>query len=195
VRVTSQRPPYRAALLALVFFAPLFFAFLLYYGMSWRPVTHVNHGELIDPARPLPAISLVRVDGSGTGTLTDRWSILYFDASPCDPDCRAALAATRSVRLALGREAGRVQRVFLYRGRCCDEDLKRQEPDLLVASAEDESGIPVLAALPRAGNAAPAPQIDLVDPHGNLLMRYAPDAPRLGILEDIRRLLRLSHIG
>jgi hypothetical protein len=190
----SERPPYRAALLALVFFAPLLFAFLLYYGMTWRPVARVNHGELIDPARPLPPLPVTRIDGEATSALSDKWSILYFDDGACDSACLAALDSTRTVRLALGRDAMRVQRVFLFRGRCCSAALASAQPDLFVASAEDAAGAKIRALLPADGN-APAPQINLVDPHGNLLMRYPPDAARLGMLEDLKRLLRLSHIG
>jgi hypothetical protein len=191
----SERPPYRAALLALVFFAPLFFAFVLYYGLTWRPAAHVNHGTLIDPARPLPALTLTRVDGQATSALTERWTILYFDDGVCEATCRSALGSTRAVRLALGRDATRVQRVFFYRGRCCSVSLASEQPDLFLASAEGAAGPEVLATLPAEGNAGPAPQIALVDPHGNLLMRYPPDASRLGMLEDLKRLLRLSHIG
>jgi hypothetical protein len=190
-----NRPPYRAALLALVFFAPLFFAFVLYYGMSWRPATRVNHGMLVDPARPLPALDLTRIDGQATSALTDRWSILYFDDGACDAACQTALGSTRAVRLALGRDAMRVQRVFLYRGRCCSAALASEQPDLFLASAEDAAGTEVRTTLPADGNGGPAPQIVLIDPHGNLLMRYGPDASRLGMLEDLKRLLRLSHIG
>lgn len=47
--------------LALLFFAPLFVSVYLYYGAGgWRPGHRVNHGDLIDPARPLPTVSFPR---------------------------------------------------------------------------------------------------------------------------------------
>jgi hypothetical protein len=42
---------------------------------------------------------------------------------------------------------------------------------------------------------AAAGRIYLVDPLGNLLMSYAPDAPDKALLTDVKKLLRLSHIG
>ena len=43
-------------ILVAVFFAPLLLAFILYYGVEgWRPAGSTNHGDLIDPPRPLPA--------------------------------------------------------------------------------------------------------------------------------------------
>jgi hypothetical protein len=38
-------------------------------------------------------------------------------------------------------------------------------------------------------------RVYLVDPFGNLVMSYAADAPARGLLEDLKRLLKLSQIG
>jgi hypothetical protein len=35
----------------------------------------------------------------------------------------------------------------------------------------------------------------LIDPLGNLMMSYAADARPKGMLEDLKKLLRLSHVG
>ena len=43
--------------------------------------------------------------------------------------------------------------------------------------------------------AAVAPRVYLIDPLGNLMMSYAADAKPKGMLEDMKRLLRLSSIG
>jgi hypothetical protein len=40
-----------------------------------------------------------------------------------------------------------------------------------------------------------AGRIYIVDPLGNLMMSYAPDAPQKALLEDLKKLLKLSHIG
>jgi hypothetical protein len=47
-------------LLAAVFFAPLCLSFVMYYGSSWRPAGHTNHGLLIEPPRTLPAAIATR---------------------------------------------------------------------------------------------------------------------------------------
>ena len=49
------------ALLAGLFLLPLLLAFCTYYGSSWRPGNHVNHGVLVTPPRPLPAVRLRQV--------------------------------------------------------------------------------------------------------------------------------------
>ena len=42
---------------------------------------------------------------------------------------------------------------------------------------------------------ARAGRIYLVDPLGNLLMSYPARAPDRALLDDLRKLLKLSHIG
>lgn len=188
--------------IGLLFFAPLALSFYLYYGLHWHPGGRVNAGELIEPARPLPAVALPLAAG-GTSTdaqfLKGKWTFLYVQHGPCDDECRRHLYDTRQVRLALDREINRVQRVFIADGDCCDlAELKAAHPDLIVirSSAADEA---LLASLPvRASvgaGAGDSHRIYLVDPLGNAMMFYAPDAKPKGMLVDMKRLLRLSSIG
>jgi cytochrome oxidase Cu insertion factor (SCO1/SenC/PrrC family) len=193
--------------LALVFFAPLGVAFYLYYGPSgWRPAGRVNHGDLIDPPRRLPALALPLVTGgpvdNETGPATDadffkgKWTLLYWGAGACSLRCRTDLYDTRQVRLALNRDMGRVQRVFLAEGACCDMDFLRAEhPDLITVRATAKAS-PLLALLPRGGSGiGAADRVYLIDPLGNLMMSYAPDSDPKGMLEVLKRLLGLSQVG
>jgi len=180
--------------LALMFFAPLGVSFYLYYGRgAWRPGKHLNAGELIDPPRPLPALALPLAGGGATDPqfLRGKWTILYVQDGSCGDDCRRHLYDTRQVRLALDRDMDRVQRVFIAGPDCCDfEALREANPDLIAVRGGD----PLLALLPRAVAQDPG-RIYLIDPLGNLMMFYAADAEPKGILQDMKRLLSLSHIG
>jgi hypothetical protein len=186
--------------LALIFFAPLGLAFYLYYGPgSWHPGGHVNAGELIQPARPLPLVALP-LWGSGTTApnfLKHKWTFLYVLTGPCADHCRSRLYDTRQVRLALDRDMGRVQRVFIADPGCCDAQFVReQHPDLITIRAT-AAAAPLVALLPGqdASSDAQAPRVYLIDPLGNLMMSYPADAKAKGMLEDMKRLLRLSSIG
>ena len=203
--------------LALFFFAPLAASFLLYYGSGgWRPGNRVNHGELIDPARPLPEVSLPlarrTVPAAGAGAagpgassapftkpdfLRNKWTLLYWGAGSCAARCRTDLYNMRQVRIALNRDMDRVQRVFIAEGECCDWPLlDREHPDLLTVLASPEAR-PLLALFPPAAGvgAAGADRVYLIDPLGNLMMSYAPDAKPKGMLQDLKRLLGLSQVG
>src|SRR5258708_38562888 len=198
---------------ALMFFAPLAFAFYLYYGKDWHPGGRVNAGELIVPARPLPELTLplaARAAGatgatgaaSATGDaqtnprfLKGKWTFLYVQKGRCDEECGRHLYDTRQVRLALDREMHRVQRVFIGDSDCCDlKELLAAHPDLIAirASPADE---PLLKLLPTRPGAVNSHRVYLIDPLGNIMMFYEADARPKGMLEDMKRLLRLSSIG
>jgi cytochrome oxidase Cu insertion factor (SCO1/SenC/PrrC family) len=190
--------------LALLFFAPLGLAFFLYYGVGWRPGSRVNHGELIDPPRPLPRVALMRIDPDGAAGrltapdfLTRKWTLLYWGAGACTGRCKTDLYNTRQVRIALDRDMDRVQRVFAAQGDCCDvEFLRTQHPDLItVRATPDAASILALLRLSPGDHPETAERVYLIDPLGNVMMFYAPDARPKGMLEDLKRLLGLSHVG
>jgi cytochrome oxidase Cu insertion factor (SCO1/SenC/PrrC family) len=188
---------------ALMFFAPLGLSFYLYYGKKWHPGGRVNAGELIEPARPLPALALPLAsppaehgaNQTNPQFLTGKWTFLYVQHGRCDDECRRHLYDTRQVRLALDREMTRVQRVFIGDEDCCNlAELKATHPDLIAirASSADE---PLLALLPMRAGAVNSHRVYLIDPLGNVMMFYAPEDKPKGMLEDMKRLLRLSSIG
>lgn len=184
-------------LLALLFFVPLAVSFLLYYGDVWRPQGNTNKGDLVHPARPLPAVALTLADGaqSAPDVLQGKWTWVYIGDGRCDERCRTALVDTRQARLLLNEKMTRVQRVFFATGEHFDlEYLNREHPGLIVA----KFGPRELAdqfVLDAANPPEQAGRIYLIDPLGNLMMSYAPDAPSMGLLQDIKKLLKLSHIG
>src|SRR6185312_11456113 len=123
------------------------------------------------------------------------WSLVYMGAGACDEQCRKALYAMRQVRVALNQEMDRVQRVFLYRGDCCEQPFFGTEhAGLIEASTDSEAGrrIESVFAAPEPSSAG---RIYVVDPLGNLMMSYPPGADPKGMLVDLKRLLKLSHVG
>src|ERR1700722_17268242 len=127
---------------ALMFFAPLGLSFYLYYGKYWHPGGRVNAGELINPARPLPALALPLAAAASDGAQTNpqflrgKWTLLYVQRGRCDDECLRHLYDTRQVRLALDREMNRVQRVFVGDSDCCDlKELLAVHPDLIAVRA------------------------------------------------------------
>lgn len=185
---------------AAVFLLPVAIAAYLYYAPSaWRPAGSVNHGALIDPARPLPAIALPMLNGSRTAPdfLRRHWTLLYIGAGQCDERCREALYQMRQVRLALNQDMARVERVFLAAEPCCDKNfLDKEHPGLLVASAATPEARELLRDFPTdTGPLMEAGRIYVIDPLGNLMMAHPRDSQPKFLLEDLKRLLKLSAIG
>lgn len=180
------------------FVAPLALAFLLYYGMGVRPSGTTNKGDLIQPAVPLPEVELPGATDQklAADALRGKWSMVFIGDGACDPRCREALTLMRQTRLALGDKMERVQRVFLITGNCCDQAyLDAEHSGLLLGRIDNSAGQTLLETFPDTAQAATLGRIYLVDPLGNLMMKYEADAPQKGLLEDLKKLLKLSHIG
>jgi hypothetical protein len=191
------------AALAALFLLPLLASFWLYYWTGWRPAGHVNHGELIEPPRPLPELSLPRVTAgapadqrelpSAAPTLfRGTWTLVYIGDGRCDADCRRTLEVMRTTQLALGENMTRVTPVYLVADHCCAADLARDRPALTILDATSEQGARLLGDFPVAGRAH---SVYVVDPLGNLMMRYDARRDPRGLLLDLNKLLRLSQIG
>jgi cytochrome oxidase Cu insertion factor (SCO1/SenC/PrrC family) len=180
--------------LAGLFVLPLALSFWLYYGLHWRPHGSTNHGELIAPARPLPDVALP--DAAGVvqhHIFGGHWTLVYIGDGSCDGDCRTTLFFMRQTRLSLGKDMTRVERVFLAPSRCCDRSfLAGEHPGLRVFDAAAPTAQPLLAQFPADGRSR---ALYIVDPLGNLMMRYDARLPPKGLLEDLKRLLQLSSIG
>jgi len=179
-------------LLAAIFLLPVAASFALYYGRIWRPAGSSSKGELISPARPLVVAGLRNPDGSAAsaGALRDKWSLIYIGDGACDAACRSALVFGRQTRLALNNEMSRVQRVFLATGNCCANDyFAKEQPGLVALDASAAQRL--LAQFP----ADRGHSLYIVDPLGNLMMRHDATHTSKDLLEDLKKLLRLSHIG
>lgn len=169
--------------LAALFFLPLAVAFFTYYATSWRPAGSLNHGVLLTPAPRLPMESVFR----------GHWSLVYVGDGGCVAECRQALTVMRQTRLGLNNDMRRVERVFLATANCCARDfLSSQHPGLKVLDAADTAVAAVVREFPGAGRAH---TLYIVDPLGNLMMSYDARQNPHGLLEDLKKLLRLSHIG
>ena len=181
-------------ILALLFLLPVALSFFLYYGAGWRPRGETNHGDLIEPPRELPSIALTRADGEllPPELLRGKWTLLFVGDGACDSACRRALYETRQVRLSLNQNMDRVQRVFLYHGTCCEQPyFATEQSGLIAAGADSSEGERLLSLFPEAGTG----RVYVVDPLGNLMMSYPAGAAPKDIITDLKRLLRLSHIG
>jgi cytochrome oxidase Cu insertion factor (SCO1/SenC/PrrC family) len=199
--MTTTDPGLRArnlrtlALLAALFLVPLGLAFFTYYATAWRPPGRVNHGELITPARALPPATLPQVlpAAAARPLFHEHWSLVYLGNGSCPQACRQGLYVMRQTRLSLNNDMTRVERVFLATTECCAREFLDQEHAGLVvvdASGADARGL--LAQFPAAGREH---TLFVVDPLGNLMESYDTGQNPRGLLDDLKRLLRLSHIG
>lgn len=195
-----QAPRGRLTLLLIVaaFALPIIIAAWLYQTAREEGVWNTtNHGILIQPPRALEAFSLSPINGGSPFTLEDlegQWTLVYAPPSNCDEDCRRAIYHMRQVWRALGREAPRVQRLMRV-GPDSDWGLsvKQEYPGLIVV--RDTEGSRALLDQLTVEDLRPRRHFYLIDPLGNLMMAFPLDLDPGGMLDDIKKLLKISKIG
>ena len=181
-------------IVAAMFLVPVAVAFALYYGKLWHPANSSSKGELINPARPLIVAGLRHPDGAPAGpeVLSGKWTLIYIGDGRCDEACRNALVFGRQSRLALNNEMTRVQRVLLATANCCDNEyFAREQEGLIALDASSKEAAALLAQFPEAREHS----LFIVDPLGNLMMRHDASHTTKDLLSDLKKLLKLSHIG
>lgn len=176
-----------------VFGIPVIASYLAYY--VWQPQgAATNYGELIPPVTLARTTTLAQLDGKPMELKVPRgkWLLVHANSGACDELCQKNLHAMRQVRLLQGRDQDRVERVWLLTDGIAprDELLKQKFEGTL--ALRDPNGA-LLAKLPAKRDVRD--HIYVVDPLGNVMMRYDadPDMKRMG--KDLGKLLRASQIG
>ncbi|GAB4512015.1 MAG: hypothetical protein Tsb0026_15590 [Sulfuricaulis sp.] len=188
-------------LLAALFTLPVVVAYSLYFS-GWRPASFGNHGELVQPARPIADTTLTLLDGKPLrfNELRGKWMLITFNAAECLSPCERNLVKMRQVIAALGKEAERVQSLLIMKDARMRDWLNyavKDYPGMRAVIGPPEA-VDVLArqfALPAGNPLDNLNRIYVVDPLGNFMMSYPADADGNGIRKDLARLLRISRIG
>ena len=170
--------------------APFVAAMIAYFYL--QPQGGMNYGDLI-PARPLIDPPLRHLDQRAVrlSDLRGKWILLQLDEAHCAAPCRTKLYNMRQVRLAQGREMERVERVWLI----------LDETPLQTSLMREYEGTRMLRAAGSALAAQFAPVADardyiyLIDPLGNLMLRFPRNADPRKMHKDLARLLKVSRIG
>ncbi|MCG8520292.1 MAG: hypothetical protein MI794_20085 [Pseudomonadales bacterium] len=187
-----------ALLLFTVGFGPMILATVMFYTGWLNPTGHSNQGVLVQPVVPVDQLQLRGVGGEplaerfGLSETEGQWLLLVV-AEDCDGACEQLLYLARQVPVALGKNANRVARAA-YVGQIGAE-----------LSATWEQQYRAMERLSLAPDSRPqwpegvrpgqAPAVLLVDPLGNVLMRYDERHSGKDMLKDIKHLLKLSQIG
>jgi len=124
--------------------------------------------------------------------------MVYFSENKCDSDCETSLYNMRQVRLSTGRRMDRVQRVFVTGDLQNMASKLEQAGEGLVVVGGSSDQVTALDTQFRAAQEGMLPCsgcIYLVDPFGNLMMRFAPDLDPKKMYKDLMHLLKVSRIG
>jgi cytochrome oxidase Cu insertion factor (SCO1/SenC/PrrC family) len=199
----GQKRRSRASLLIVfaLFAAPVLIAWLSFYVFpDWVPAETSNHGDLVEPARPLPDFKLDTLSGDAIDQtfLRGKWNYVYLHQGDCDSVCVEQLYKVRQLRLAQGKNIDRMQRLMLWQADAVSPEaraeLQAHFPGQVIAPVSAKSELVTVFSTDTTDPLV-AGRIYLVDPLGNLMMSYPVDAEPRGIIKDMHRLLKYSGLG
>jgi hypothetical protein len=167
-----------------------------------------NSGELLAEPINIRELEFEATDGStvGLSSIEPKWTMLLVnDGATCDAACNELLYVTRQIRVAIGRDYQRTQRLLIVdtpidliqsnvdsgdtEGPSDDmtllmPQLEDDHVDLNVWRREDQAVLPEGQSEPSAWY--------LVDPSGWVMMRYTTDVNYKDVIGDIKFLLKNS---
>lgn len=186
-------------LLAVLAALPVIIAYALYFG-GWRPATTGNYGELVQPPRPVADATYTLLDGASLrfSQLQGKWTFLIFGTAECAGPCERNLTSIRRIIEAQGKEADRVQTVFVATDTKARDWLYyrlKDYPTMRAIVGPPETVAELARQFVSSTQKTPENRIYLVDPLGNLMMSYPADADPNRVRKDLSRLLRASRIG
>ncbi|MEE8387602.1 MAG: SCO family protein [Acidiferrobacterales bacterium] len=195
---TSNR--IKIILVAAIFMAPVVAATVLKLT-GWRPAQTGNYGELIQPARPLTNVGFRTSDG-GRVAISDyqrTWLMVTFVSGYCDEFCKSNIYKMRQVHAATGKHYKRVQRLLVLTNKASSKLLNylKAYPDMTVVNGPAKAVRDLASQLQTNDGTAldGLNRIYFIDPLGNFMMTYDRNADPGNMRKDLRRLLRVSHIG
>jgi hypothetical protein len=168
--------------------APVIASYFAYYVMP--PSGRTNYGELLAP-RQMPYVALQTSDGRpfSLASLAGRWVMVTAGGGACNPHCEGALLQMRQQRLITGKDRDRLERVWLITDDApVAERLQRDYDGTLLVRASAEAA---RSLLPSDSDEL-AGQIWLVDPMGNVMLRWPRDPRPERVKQDIERMLTAS---
>jgi len=174
--------------------APMIFSYLSYYVI--KPEGRTNYGDLIDPrAFPIPELGLATLDGNSASLeqFKGKWIFLQIDAADCQKACADKLYYMRQLRLTQGKDMDRIERVWLVTDKApLQTSLMRQYDGTTMLRVDPAK---LAAWLPTDAGTTAADHLYLIDPLGNLMMRFPKNFDPNKIKKDITKLLKASRIG
>ncbi|MGB6976186.1 MAG: SCO family protein [Gammaproteobacteria bacterium] len=196
---STSKTIWLAAAIILTFLIPLVLAGWCYTHPQELTWGTVNRGTLLQPTQNLAALQLSTINGQ---PFTDQqvhghWWLIYVAPYGCDKSCQTHLYDLHQIRIATGKDRTRVARALISftTDAPIDRLLQAAHDDTQHLLANKQQFRQALQSLPSTTLALQQGYLYLVDPLGNLVLGYTPNAKPQDLLKDLQRLLRISQIG
>ncbi|MEH6567258.1 MAG: hypothetical protein V7756_18180 [Halopseudomonas sp.] len=191
---SKPRPRGQLKLLAIgaVVFGPIALAAIMAHFQIGIPQSHSNKSALVEPQIQLSDWQ-IPIEPVGYGA---PWRLLVTSTRACDDACLQLVHEARQINVAVGREADRVQHL-LAAGTALSapqqQQLEKRFPRLQQVELSSAAYSRSLQQLPTPWQQGP--QLWLVDPLGRVVLHQRAGDPGKHLLDDLKRLLKLSKVG
>lgn len=195
-------PLYAILLMSL---APVLAALLAYFmpQMGLRPEGHSNYGRILDPQRPIPSAQALPLRTLADrpfdlATLRGQWVLVSADSAACPEACVRKLFILRNSHASQGKNVERLSRVwFVTDDGEVPAEIEAAYMGTHILRADPTALAKFLAADRRGDEAVEAlnAHMWIIDPLGNLMMEFPPNADPIEVRDDIIKLLKISRIG
>lgn len=178
---------------------PILLAFFMYFSDSLIPQGRTNNGTLILPPLDIKDWGLAsnlptKIEGE-----KGKWRLIVLGEGECNPVCQEALFKIRQVNTALGREAKRVEHGYVELKVELDTELanliKQEHPNLQISFGDKNKAMHSIDQKLNGSDALKNSYIFIMDPLGNIMMYYTSESIGRDILDDMKKLLKVSKIG
>lgn len=190
----KSRNPYTIWFVVASFVLPVVFAYIVFYFVEVTSFT--NKGEILNPIVDITSLKLTDDKGEiiPRDTLTYKWRFISFVGSDCDEACNKRLHESRQVYRTLGKNRHRVLRVIVHLAPASETLNSLIDVEYSDALNMNGNASAINAAF---GNTSKLDENELyiMDPRGNIMMRFTQEQPMKDIQYDIRKLLKASQIG
>lgn len=195
---TSKRNPYTVWFVVLAFIAPVALAYIIFFFVDVK--SFVNHGEILNPIVHISSFKLSNDSGKiiPEKELTYKWRLISFLGRNCDQQCAKRLYDTKQIHTSLGKDQHRLSRMFVHlepAGDALSKLMAETHPNVIHVNGTMKATINALGDNVRSDVSITNNETYIMDPMGNVMMRFKQEQPNKEFLYDLKKLLKASQIG
>ncbi len=191
---SKKRNPYTVWFVVIAFIAPVVLAYSIFFLVDVESFT--NRGELLNPIVHIEEFKLK--DDSNElilkSKLTYKWRLISFLGKDCDEACQKRIYDTRQIHTSLGKNQHRLLRMFIHLeppGDALKQLIEKTHPDVIHVNGNAQEITKVIGENATITNN----EVYIMDPMGNVMMRFTQEQENKEFLYDLRKLLKASQIG
>ena len=194
----KKRNPYTVWFVVLAFIAPVVLAYIMFFFVDVK--SFVNHGEILNPIVHIISFELKNKHGEiiPEKELTYKWRLISFLGKDCDQACEKRLFDTRQIHTSLAKDQHRLSRMFVHlepAGDSLSKLITETHPGVIQVNGNEDIITKALDNNFRGDAGIINNETYIMDPMGNVMMRFTQEQPEKEFLYDLKKLLKASQIG